>query len=448
MVKLLAALTQCTLILILYIAAKTLFIRVITKVSNANFRFYDVTPVGRLMNRLTSDIGMLDGGVIGPLQHFALHSLTWAFCMGVIAVTTPAFFVFALVMTAAFVYFFLEFLPTSQSLRRLEMVSLSPLMSNFGILLEGLATIRAFKAQTHFQNRNIVIVDAFQKMDHFYWSLQAWLQYRFDVLAALSTFTLTIIALYQQLSPGLTAFVLVAAGQLVEATHMLCRQYGQLQMDFVSVERVVELLDLEEEASGEAQPPAAWPAYGDAITFEAVTLQYAPHLEPSLAEATFTIPGGATCAVLGRTGSGKSTLALALLATLKPAAGRIRVGGLDLAEVDVHTWRQRISFVAQDPVLFPGSLRQNLDPLGYHADAECRAVLHRVLGPAWDLDNAVDAGGANLSQGQRQLVGIGRAVCKPFPRVSFFFPSSSPPFHTGLAVSGSRVLQHKTDTPE
>ncbi|KAK7951507.1 ABC transporter [Apiospora aurea] len=408
---------SCNLLLILYIAAKSLFIRVLDKVSNATFRFYDVTPVGRLMNRLTSDIGMLDGGVIGPLQNFAFNLLTFLSCLAVIAAATPLFFFFALLMTAGFVYFFLEFLPTSQSLRRLEMVSLSPLMSNFGILLEGLATIRAFRSQTHFQNRNIVIVDAFQKMDHFYWSLQAWLQYRFDTLSAFATFALTLIALHRGLSPGLTAFVLLTAARFVEATHALCKQYGQLQMDFVSVERVVELLDLEEESSGDLMPPAAWPAYGDAIEFDAVTMRYAPHLAPSLSDVSFTIPGGATCAVLGRTGSGKSTMALALLATLKPAAGRIRVGGLDLADVDVHTWRQRISFVAQDPVLFPGTLRQNLDPLHEHGDDEC-----------------VGAGGKNLSQGQRQLVGIGRAVLRRSPVVVLDEATASIDKKTAMAI--------------
>ncbi|KAK8056339.1 ABC transporter [Apiospora rasikravindrae] len=427
-------LASCNLLVILYIAAKNLFIRVLDKVSNATFRFYDVTPVGRLMNRLTSDIGMLDGGVIGPLQNFAFNLLTFLSCLAVIAAATPLFFFFALLMTAGFIYFFLEFLPTSQSLRRLEMVSLSPLMSNFGILLEGLATIRAFRSQTHFQNRNIVIVDAFQKMDHFYWSLQAWLQYRFDTLSAFATFALTLIALYRGLSPGLTAFVLLTAARFVEATHTLCKQYGQLQMDFVSVERVVELLDLEEESSGDVVPPPTWPAYGDAIEFDGVTMRYAPHLAPSLSEASFTIPGGATCAVLGRTGSGKSTMALALLATLKPAAGRIRVGGLDLADVDVHTWRQRISFVAQDPVLFPGTLRQNLDPLHSHGDDECVAVLRRVLGADWSLHSHVEAGGKNLSQGQRQLVGIGRAVLRRSPVVVLDEATASIDKKTAMAI--------------
>lgn len=427
-------LTQCGLLLILYLAAKNLFGRVLHQVSSATFRFYDTTPVGRLMNRLTADIGMLDGGMIAPLQDVTFWSINWITSMVVIASITPTFFIFALAMTLWFMYIFDRFLPTSQNLRRLEMVSLSPLMSNFGILLEGLATIRAFKAQPHFQNKNIVITDAFQKMDHFYWSLQAWLQYRFDAISAISTFALVLLALYQGLSPGLTAFVLATASQFVDATHGICRAYGKLQMDFVSVERVVELLDLEEEPVGHIKPPANWPSYSDDIVFDGVTIKYAPHLEPSLKDVSFTIPGGATCAVLGRTGSGKSTLALALLATMHPENGNIRVGDMDISEVDVHVWRQRISFVAQDPVLFPGTLRDNLDPLTLHSDAECEAALHRILGPGWRLDAHVDDGGKNLSQGQRQLVGIGRAVLRRSPVIIFDEATASIDKETALAI--------------
>ena len=413
----LSMLSQCGLLLILYVAAKDLFERVIKRVSGASFRFYDVTPIGRLMNRLTSDIGMIDGGSIQPLQDVAVHAITWGSCMVVIALATPVFFAFALGMTVGFFLIFRRFLPTSQSLRRLEMVSLSPLMSNFGILVDGLATIRAFRAQPHFQKRNIEVTDAFQKMDHFFWSLQAWLMFRFDTLSALSTFVLTVLALYQGLSPGLAAFVLTTASQFVDATHALCKVYGQLQMDFVSVERVVELLDVEQEPDGDIEPPAAWPTSNDAIHFDHVTLRYAPGLDPSLRDVSFTIPGGSTCAVIGRTGSGKSTLALAMLAAFRPDKGTMRVGSVDISRVKKRALRKRVTFVAQDPVLFPGTLRENLDPLDEHTDAECADVLCRVLGGEWTIESRVDVAGRNLSQGQRQLVGIGRAMLRRSPVV-------------------------------
>ncbi|ROV97829.1 hypothetical protein VPNG_08678 [Cytospora leucostoma] len=452
-------LSDLMIVLIIYTAGKHLFEHVMRKVANATFRFYDVTPVGRLMNRLTSDIGTIDGQIVTQIRDVVWYLMFWVSSLFVIASTTPVFLAIAILMTTIFVVIFMRFLPASQSLRRLEMVSLSPLMSNFGTLLEGLTTVRAFRAQPHFQERIIVTTDAFQKMDHFYWSLQAWLMFRFDVLSALSTFILTMSALFTGLGAGTVGFVLAAAANFVACTHNLCRKYGDLQMQFVSVERVIELMDLEEETPGDLEPQAAWPGYDDDITFDNVTVRYAKGLDPSLRNLSFRIPAGATVAVTGRTGSGKSTLALTLLGTMLPefddvagTLGTIRIGSVDVARVDKHALRKRISFVAQDPVLFPGTLRDNLDPMGEYSEEDCALVLRRVLGAGDELDEAgyssdsmvaapaivpastdggggkhsaftlslatrVDGGGKNLSQGQRQLIGLARAVLRRSPLV-------------------------------
>lgn len=392
-------LSDLTIVLIIYTAGKQLFEQVMLKVANATFRFYDVTPVGRLMNRLTSDIGTIDGQIVTQIRDVVWYFMFWSSSLFVIASTAPVFLAIALVMTSLFVVIFMRFLPASQSLRRLEMVSLSPLMSNFGTLLEGLTTVRAFRAQPHFQDRIVVTTDAFQKMDHFYWSLQAWLMFRFDVLSALSTFILTMSALFTGLGAGTVGFVLAAAANFVACTHNMCRKYGELQMQFVSVERVIELMDLEEEPRGDFDPPAAWPGYDDDIVFDNVTVRYAKGLDPSLRDLSFRIPAGATVAVTGRTGSGKSTLALTLLGTMLPeydesidTLGSIRIGSVDVAKVDKHALRRRISFVAQDPVLFPGTLRDNLDPIGEHSDEECELVLRRVLGAVDDLEDVLASG--------------------------------------------------------
>ncbi|KAF7585883.1 hypothetical protein BBP40_009943 [Aspergillus hancockii] len=405
--------SQLMMIVIVYCAGKTLFQEVMVRVSHATFRFFDVTPIGRLMNRLTSDIGVVDGNISEQFQRIVFQAIVWVSSLLVIASVTPTFLGFSFVLTAAFIFTFLRFLPLSQSLRRLEMVSLSPLISNFGELLHGLTTVRAFHAESRFQDRVISVVDKFQGMDHFYWSLQSWLMYRFEGLSAISTFCLTVLALYTNVTPGLAAFVLIATNNFVASTHALCKQYGQLQMDFVSVERVDELLHIEQETPGTIDPPASWPKFGSDIVFEDVTIRYATHLDPSLSDISLRIPGGSTTAIIGRTGSGKSTLAVSLLSVIRPDAGRILVDDLDLTQVSTQALRTRVTFVAQDPVLFPGNIRLNLDPTGEYTDEECADILKRICSRhGWNLDTHVEAGGRNLSQGERQLIGLSRAVLR------------------------------------
>jgi ABC-type multidrug transport system fused ATPase/permease subunit len=404
---------QLLMLVIVYCAGQTLFRQVLVRVSHSTFRYLDTIPLGRLMNRLTSDIGVVDGNISEQFQVIAFQAITWISSVLVIATATPVFLVLSLALTVAFVLVFLRFLPTSQSLRRLEMVSLSPLLSNFGELLHGLTTVRAFHAESQFQTRVISVVDKFQGMDHFYWSLQSWLMYRFESLSAFSTFCLTALALYTNTTPGLVAFVLIAANNFVQSTHALCKQYGQLQMDFVSVERVDELLHIEEENPGTIAPPAAWPTYGSDVVFEDATLRYAPHLDPSLMNISLRIPGGSTTAVIGRTGSGKSTLAMSLLSVIRPESGRILIDGINIAEVSTQALRTRVTFVAQDPVLFPGSIRLNLDPTEDYSDEQCTEVLERLCSRhGWHLGTHIEAGGRNLSQGQRQLIALTRAVLR------------------------------------
>ena len=286
-------------------------------------------------------------------------------------------------------------------------------MSNFGALVEGLTTIRAFNAQERFQARVLEVVDNFQKNDHFYWSLQSWLAIRFTVMSASATLVMTIVAVYSGLSAGLTAFFLIAASRFVVHTEWICRFYGMLEMDFTSVERVVELLDIEKESPGVVDPPAHWPTYSGSIEFEDVTIRYAAHLDPALQNITLKIPAGSNTAVIGRTGSGKSTLALSLLATIAADSGRILIDGIDISTVNKQALRTRVTFLAQDPVLFPGSMRKNLDPLDEYSDAACESVLAKIAGSHnWTLSTNIESGGKGLSQGQRQLVGLARAMLR------------------------------------
>lgn len=253
----------------------------------------------------------------------------------------------------------------------------------------------------------------YQKMDHFYWSAQGWLNIRYGALSSLSTAVLTLLAIGANLSVGLTAFVLVSSNKFVQCVHYACRTYGELQMSMVAVERVVEIMRIEPEKEGHVVPPAHWPTQDDDIEFENVTLRYDASLEPALKNMSFHIKGGSSVAIIGRTGSGKSTVTMALLGTLIPDSGRITIGGIDVATVDKQALRTRITYLPQKPTLLVGKLRLNIDPLDEHSDEECSAVIQRIGGDfGWTLDTPIEAEGKNLSEGQKQLVSLARAILR------------------------------------
>ena len=286
------AISQYTAI---YATTSVFFEQALKRVTNATFQFYDNTPAGRILNRVTSDIDILDsaldsfGGTLSSIGIFVSALI-------VIASISPIFFLFVGTLMAIFVLIFRKFLPTSRSLKRLEATALSPLYTIFGELLQnnsaGLTTVRAFRAQPHFYNRVVSIIDQFQAYNHFYFSVQNWLMWRYENISNLSSFLLTMIALATDLSPGMMAFLLLTAGNFVNATHLVCSRFGSMQTEFVAVERIAELLETEQEPKGDYNPPASWPRIGSNVTLKNVTIKYSSDLEPALHNISLSIPGG------------------------------------------------------------------------------------------------------------------------------------------------------------
>lgn len=355
---------------------------------------------------------MVDGGILAPLESFVYSLIALSLSLLAITARQPTLLAFLGVAAVLFVCFFRLYVPVSRCLRRMEMRFLTPIISNIGHMQDGLVTIRALRAEGRFQDRHLDAVDDFQKQDHFFWSMSFWLDFRLSLSSATLRAALILFMIWRGMAASAIGFVLTQSTIAMSAVQQLCEKFAQLQLDAVSLERVEMLKRIPEEPTGESEPPAGWPGPGDAVSFRDVSFQYADGLPSVLDRVSFDIPGGSTCAVLGRTGSGKSTVANVLLVTATAAAGQVRIGDVDLSAVNRTALRSRITFVQQDPTLFPGTLRDNMDPSGRFSEAACRNAIHRVLGPRWDLDSQIDAGGKNLSQGQRQLVSIGRAVLR------------------------------------
>lgn len=393
-------------------SAQGLFQIAVDRVSKATFRYHDITPTGQLKNRLISDMGMVDGGILAPLEGFVYNFI--ALTLSLVAITThqPILLIILGSVSILFVYFFRIYVPVSRSLRRMEMRYLTPIIANIGVMQDGLVTIRALRVEDRFQDRHLDAVDDFQKQDHFFWSMAFWLDFRLGISSACTRTLLIVFMIWYGTPASAIGFVLTQTTIAMASVQQLCEKFAQLQLDAVSLERVNMLNKIPEEPSGDDDPPEDWPRPCDDVKFESMSFKYDKDLPSVLDKVTFEIPGGSTCAVLGRTGSGKSTIANALLATQTAAEGTVKIGSMDLARVNRTALRNRVTFIQQDPTLFPGTLHDNIDPEGKFSDAECENAVHRVLGPEWGLNSSIDAGGKNLSQGQRQLVGIARAVLR------------------------------------
>ncbi|OAA53700.1 ABC transporter, transmembrane domain, type 1 [Cordyceps fumosorosea ARSEF 2679] len=386
-------------------AAQALFRAAVDKVSRATFRYHDTTPTGQLKNRLIADMSMVDGGILQPLEAFVFQLISLAMSLAAITTHQPALLGVLGVVSALFVYFFRLYVPASRCLRRMEMRYLTPIIANIGVMQDGLVTVRAMRVERHFQRRHLEAVDDFQKQDHFFWSMAFWLDFRLSMSSAAMRAALVLLMVALGTAASAVGFVLTQTTIAMAAVQQLCERFAQLQLDAVSLERVHMLDRIPAEPAGGAQPPDGWPAPGDAVVFDDVSFQYDDDLPPVLDRVTLRIPGGATCAVLGRTGSGKSTIANALLATRAPSHGTLTVGGVDLAEVDRAALRGRITFIQQDPTLFPGTLRDNLDPEGRFADAACAAAVARARVAAGLADRRGRAelvAGAEAAGGDRE----------------------------------------------
>ncbi|KAI0671861.1 P-loop containing nucleoside triphosphate hydrolase protein [Trametes maxima] len=410
-------------------ASRSLFLAMLQRLSRAPARFFDVTPIGRILNRFTSDINTVDHALYSSGRAALSGTLNFLISFSVIISVVPSFAPFALFIAWLYVRLAPSYVRASRDLRRLELVSLSPAFAGFDELLRGLPHVRAFSVEERYQDRFYKRVDAFQTFDHVYWLVANWLNWRYDCLGSVVVFLTTLFALWSGVSSGYAALVIVQAGVFANASRQLVRVLAQVELDFNSVERIVEYLDVPQEAPAiihEKRPPAAWPSSNGELVVEDLVVKYAPHLPAVLKSLSFRVNPAEKVAVVGRTGSGKSTLAMSLLRMVEPVEGHIIVDGIDITTIGLEDLRSRITIISQDVSLFSGTLRSNLDPFNEHSDQECWDVLERChlttilkgsiqrsheLSSQVSLDMPIGQTGS-LSAGERQLVAMARAILR------------------------------------
>lgn len=402
-------------------ASRILHSRLLNNILRVPMMFFDTTPSGRVVNRFAKDIFTVDEAIPQSFRSWIMCFLGVLGTLFVICLATPIFT--AIIIPLAVVYYFVQrfYVASSRQLRRLDSVSRSPIYSHFGETVSGLSVIRAYGHQDRFLKHNEKVIDENLKSVYPWIVSNRWLAIRLEFLGNLVVFFSALLAVIARdsLDSGLVGLSISYALNVTQTLNWLVRMTSELETNIVAVERVSEYTEIENEADwvSEIRPPEKWPEAGR-LRFENFKVRYRPELDLVLHGITCDIDSTEKIGIVGRTGAGKSSLTNCLFRIIEAAEGRILIDGTDIATLGLHDLRSRLTIIPQDPVLFSGTLRMNLDPFETFSDEEIWRVLELshlkeyVGGLQEGLTHEVSEGGENLSIGQRQLLCLARALLR------------------------------------
>uniref|UniRef100_A0A3P8Q6F2 ABC-type glutathione-S-conjugate transporter n=1 Tax=Astatotilapia calliptera TaxID=8154 RepID=A0A3P8Q6F2_ASTCA len=404
------------------IASRHLHMDLLNNVLHSPMSFFESTPSGNLLNRFAKEIDAIDCMVPEGLKMMLSYVFKLMEVCIIVLMATP--FAAVIILPLAFLYAFVQsfYVATSCQLRRLEAVSRSPIYTHFNETVQGASVIRAFGEQSRFILQANERVD-FNQTSYFpRFVATRWLAVNLEFVGNGVVLAAAILSVMGKstLSPGIVGLAVSHSLQVTGILSWIVRSWTDVENNIVSVERVNEYADTPKEASWSIESsslPQAWPQNGT-IEFQDYGLQYRKGLELALKGITLHIHEREKVGIVGRTGAGKSSLALGIFRILEAAKGKIFIDGVDIADIGLHDLRSRITIIPQDPVLFSGSLRMNLDPFDTYTDEEVWSSLELahlknfVSNLPDKLNHECTEGGENLSLGQRQLVCLARALLR------------------------------------
>ncbi|XP_076803654.1 ATP-binding cassette sub-family C member 10-like isoform X2 [Clavelina lepadiformis] len=406
-------------------AARILHWKLLRSLLQAPVSFFDVTPVGRIINRMSSDMYTIDDSL-----PFMLNILLAQFAglLATIVVTCyglPWFAVLLLPLSAFYYYTQQYYRLTSRELKRLSSISLSPIYAHFNESLTGVSTIQAFRKTDDFKKQNRDLVERNQRCNFSTLVAQEWLAIRLQMMGVVMVtgvaFTAVLENKYSVVPPGMVGLALSYALSVTGRLSGVITSFTETEKQMVAVERQVYYINnVPQERiapSGDLQLREEWPSRGS-VEFKRVSLRYRPNLPLALNEVSFKLAPGEKVGVVGRTGSGKSSLFLTLFCMTPITGGAVYIDGININKVPLHFLRSKMVIIPQDPFLFSGSWRSNLDPEGNVGDdaifwgAVERCGLRSSLENMGGLDADVGERGRRLSVGQRQLLCLARALLR------------------------------------
>ncbi|XP_073096660.1 ATP-binding cassette sub-family C member 2 [Manis javanica] len=402
-------------------ASNILHKQLLNNIIRAPMSFFDTTPTGRIVNRFAGDISTVDDTLPMSLRSWVLCFLGIISTLVMICMAAPVFILIILPLTIVYVSVQILYMATSRQLRRLDSVTRSPIYSHFSETVSGLSVIRAFEHQQRFLKRSEVGIDTNQKCVYSWITSNRWLAVRLELVGNLIVFfsSLLMVIYRDSLSGDTVGFVLSNALNITQTLNWLVRTSSEIETNIVAVERINEYIKVENEAPWvtDKRPPAGWPSKGE-IQFSDYQVRYRPELDLVLKGITCNMRSAEKIGVVGRTGAGKSSLTNGLFRILEAEGGQITIDGVDIASIGLHDLREKLTIIPQEPILFSGSLRMNLDPFSSYSDEEIWRALELahlqsfVAGLQLGLSHEVAEAGDNLSIGQRQLLCLARALLR------------------------------------
>ncbi|CAM8972586.1 unnamed protein product [Rhodiola kirilowii] len=404
-------------------SSKSLFTQLLNSLFRAPMSFYDSTPLGRILSRVSSDLSVVDLDIPMSLILTVGSTTNCYNILGVLAVITWQVLFISIPLVYIAIRLQKYYYPTAKELMRINGTTKSLVANHLTESVAGAVTIRAFRQEDRFFAKNIHLVDT--NASSFFLSFTAieWLIQRLEFISAI---VLASSALCMVLLPsgtfgaGFIGMALSYGLSLNISLVMSLQNQCTLANYIISVERLNQYMHIPSEAPDvieENRPPANWPAVGKVEIID-LKIRYRPQTPLVLRGISCTFEGGHKIGIVGRTGSGKTTLISALFRLVEPAGGKIVVDGIDITSIGLHDLRSRFGIIPQDPTLFNGTVRYNLDPLGKHSDQEIWEVLGKcqlrdvVQEKEGGLDSLVMDDGSNWSMGQRQLFCLGRTLLR------------------------------------
>uniref|UniRef100_A0A803YS33 ATP binding cassette subfamily C member 8 n=1 Tax=Meleagris gallopavo TaxID=9103 RepID=A0A803YS33_MELGA len=404
---------------------KKLHASLLNKIILAPMRFFETTPLGSILNRFSADCNTIDQHIPATLECLSRSTLLCVSALAVISYVTPMFLI-ALVPLAIMCYFIQKyFRVASRDLQQLDDSTQLPLLSHFSETVEGLTTIRAFRYEAKFRQKLLEYTDSNNIASLFLTAANRWLEVRMEYIGAcvvlIAAVTSITSCLYSKLSSGLVGLGLTYALMVSNYLNWMVRNLADMEIQLGAVKRIHGLLKTEAEnyegLSLNELMNISWKDRGE-IQIQNLSVRYDSNLKPVLKHVNAHISPGQKIGICGRTGSGKSSFSLAFFRMVDTFEGRIIIDGIDIAKLPLQTLRSRLSIILQDPILFSGTIRFNLDPEKKCTDSmlwealEIAQLKHVVKALPGGLDAIVTEGGENFSQGQRQLFCLARAFVR------------------------------------